>query len=168
MTSSQNEAAESTMIDIAHIHPMLVHFPIVFFLTAIVIDGWLVLRGVGLGERRCITQTAFGLLLVGWLFAVAAASFGDMALDKAASAGFPKGPMDEHEDLAGATITLFGLLVVIQGFALWRNFRLAGKAGWLFVVLGLVGVGLLISTAWHGGHLVYDLGVNVGPVKPTP
>ncbi len=32
------------MIDIAHVHPMLVHFPIVLFLVAVAIDFWVLLK----------------------------------------------------------------------------------------------------------------------------
>ena len=37
------------MIQPEHIHPMLVHFPIVLLLVAVVIDFWVLLRGGGSG-----------------------------------------------------------------------------------------------------------------------
>ena len=37
--------------------------------------------------------------------------------------------------------------------------------GWLAELPGLLGIVLLIYTAYLGGHLVYDLGVNVTAVK---
>jgi uncharacterized membrane protein len=33
-------------------------------------------------------------------------------------------------------------------------------------VIALVGTGILLNAAYHGGELVYGLGVNVTPVHP--
>jgi len=154
------------MINIAHIHPMLVHFPIVLFITAVVLDAYIISRGSDLGRRDCLVMTAFGALAIGLVFALGAAFFGDIALDKAVDAGFSADPLEEHELLATLTIGIFFVLALVQGFVLWRRRSLTGGRGWLFALAGLAGLGLLISTAYHGGNLVYELGVNVTGVKP--
>jgi len=154
------------MINITHIHPMLVHFPIVLFITAMVLDGYILSRSGDLGRRDCLVMTGFGALAVGLVFALGAAFFGDIALDKAVDIGFPADPLEEHELLATLTIGVFAVLALVQGFVLWRRQSLTGTRGWLFALVGLAGLGLLISTAYHGGNLVYELGVNVAGVKP--
>ena len=154
------------MINITHIHPMLVHFPIVLFILAVLMDGYIVSRGGDLGRRDCLVMAGFWTLVIGLVFALGAAFFGDIALDKAVDAGFSADPLEEHELLATVTIAIFGALALAQGFALWRRQAVTGARGWLFLLTGLVGIGVLISTAYHGGNLVYELGVNVAGVKP--
>lgn len=155
------------MIPIEHIHPMLVHFPIVLFTTALLVDAGIVFARSGdLSARDCLGSIGLAALVLGIIFSVLAAVFGDMALDIAIDKGFDKDPLEEHEGLAGATITIFGLLALAQIIAVWRRIPLAGNRGKAFVAIMLIGFLVLISTAYHGGELVYGLGVNVANVKP--
>lgn len=154
------------MIDITHIHPMLVHFPIVLLLIGMLLYLVVAVRQDDLASRRGLPVLAFLCILAGVLMAALAAGFGDVALDVAVDKGFDKAPLEEHEDLAGATIAVFGLLAAVQAFALWRAYPLKGGKAWLLTVVALAGVVLLLNTAYHGGQLVYEIGVNVTPVKP--
>ncbi len=154
------------MIDIAHIHPMLVHFPIVLFLTAIVIDVGVLLRKGDLAARGCLATTGFYSLLFGVGFALLAALFGDIALEQAVAAGFDKAPLEEHEAYAWLTIGVFGVLLALQILARRRPMRLAGGLGWGFVIAAVIGGLVLLVTAYHGGSLVYEVGVNVKSVVP--
>ncbi len=65
--------------------------------------------------------------------------------------------MTEHRNWAIATMLLFFAL------AIWSFIRIRGQQalGVVFVMLMLVGGGLLASTAWHGGELVYRYGLGV-------
>ncbi|MFO1349680.1 MAG: DUF2231 domain-containing protein [Gammaproteobacteria bacterium] len=154
------------MIAIEHVHPMLVHFPIVLLMAAIAVDFLVLVRGGALASRQGLPVTALWALLLGTLFAMAAAFFGDIALDKAVELGFSQDPLEFHETLATATIIIFAALSLLRLFAVWRGFALSGGWGWLVALLGLVGVAVLLVTAYYGGSLVYQLGVNVAPVKP--
>lgn len=149
------------MIPIAEIHPMLVHFPIVLWLGAEVIAVTVLVRGGDVGARRHWPLTAFYALLAGTLFACLAAFFGDIALDHAEAGGFKVAPMEFHEAFAIATLCIFGLHTILRLPALWRNLSLTGLRGWLAETPGLIGVVLLLITAYLGGNLVYHLGVNV-------
>lgn len=153
------------MIDIAHIHPMIVHFPIVFFITALGLDLVVLGRRCDLAARRCLSNTALVALVFAALAAVVAASFGDMALDAALDKGFAKGPLEEHEGFGVTTMFYFCVLALVQLIAWWRRIPLAGSRGWAFFAFGIIGLGILIATAYHGGELVYHLGVNVDAVK---
>lgn len=154
------------MINIAHIHPMIVHFPIVLFLLAVGLQFLVLVRGENLAANRCLSNVALSALLLGALAAVVAAIFGDMALDKAVQLGFPKTPLEIHEELGLSTMWYFLALSAVHLFARWRQWPLAGGKGWILFVIGLGGIVLLLITAYHGGELVYRYGVNVQPVKP--
>ena len=87
------------MIDIIHIHPMLVHSPIVFLLVAVAALSFIQFRGENLAARNCLASVGTVALLAGTAFALLAALFGDIALDAAAAKGFPVAPMELHEKL---------------------------------------------------------------------
>jgi uncharacterized membrane protein len=154
------------MISTALIHPMLVHFPIVLLITAVAMDIFLLLTNKDLTDRKCLPLMALSALLLGTLSAGIAAFFGDIALDKAISLGFPSGPLETHETLAFITIAVFSLYCLLRLLALWRRYPLRGFSGWISALPGMVGLVLLIATAYYGGELVYHLGVNVAPVVP--
>jgi uncharacterized membrane protein len=105
-------------------------------------------------------------LLLGTISAGIAAIFGDLALDKAVSLGFPSGPIETHETMALITIAVFSLCCVLRLFAVWRRYPLRGFIGWLSAIPGILGVALLIITAYYGGELVYHFGINVSAVAP--
>lgn len=153
------------MIDIAHIHPMLVHFPIVLILFGVGLELLVMALGADPAEHRCLPNTALAALLLSALSAVVAAMFGDIALDKAASLGFPRTPMETHAAFGFTTMWFFIVLSAVYLFAWWQRYSLRGWKGWGLFVIGLVGVVLVLITAYHGGDLVYRIGVNVAPVK---
>ena len=154
------------MLPITEIHPILVHFPIVFLLSAEGIAIVLLARGVDMGARQHWPLTATYMLLAGTAFAALAAFFGDIALDHAIAAGFPAAPLETHEAFALTTLTLFILHSIMRVVALLRRYTLTGLRGWMAELPGLIGIVSLLYTAYLGGHLVYDLGVNVATVVP--
>jgi len=149
------------MIPITEIHPMLVHFPIVLWMSAEAIAVVVLVQGGDLSARQHWSLTAFYALLAGSVFAGLAAFFGDIALDHAAAAGFQVAPMEIHETFAIITLSIFALHSILRLLAIWRKYALTGIRGWMAEIPGLIGIVLLIITAYLGGNLVYDLGVNV-------
>lgn len=154
------------MIDIAHIHPMLVHFPIVLFLLAVAIDFLVLLKVGDLTAKECLPTTGLVVLFLAALAAIAAATFGDIALDKAVELGFKKAPLERHAYLGLTTLWILIGLTLWQIFARWRGIRLNAGKGWIFFAVSLVGIGTLLTAAYLGGELVYSLGVNVAVVHP--
>ena len=65
--------------------------------------------------------------------------------------------MTVHRNWAMVTLALF------LGIAAWEYYlqRHAKGKGWLFTGLLIVAATLLVSTAWHGGELVYRYGLGV-------
>ena len=154
------------MIAIYLVHPMLVHFPIVLLITACAMDILVLSLKRDLTSRRCLSMIALSALLLGTLSAGLAAIFGDIALDRAISVGFPRGPLETHETFALITIAVFSVHCLLRLFALWRRVSLRGSLGWVSAIPGMVGVILLIVTAYYGGELVYHFGVNVAAAAP--
>jgi len=148
------------MIDIAHIHPMLVHFPLALFPVVLGIQFFPLIRGQGLFCQGCAQSFTIGLLALAAVTAVAAAMFGDMALDKAVASGVKLSLLESHEDLGQASATLL-VLLALAGSWLFKVQVPSMKVSWGFWLAGVAVFVVLIITAWHGGHLVYDLGVNV-------
>ncbi|HEX6118915.1 MAG TPA: DUF2231 domain-containing protein [Dongiaceae bacterium] len=149
------------MISIAHIHPMLVHFPIVFFLSLAALDTIATLRGVPVTGRGGIGNVSTGLALLAGVFAIATYFFGDMALEFAEAGGFHSDVAEIHEGLGEATAAAFAIWAIVRVVAWWRNARLRGGGAILLSVIELAGAGIVVTTAYFGGQLVYDLGVNV-------
>jgi len=154
------------MIPLQHIHPMVVHFPIVLLITAVLLDVVIVARGGNLALRQCLPLVSSAALSLGALTAALAATFGGLAADKAVAAGFPEAVFDTHETLGLTTMWIFLVLAALRLFATWRGLSLSGPRGWTLALAGVAGLGVLIVTAYFGGDLVYGLGVNVTPVKP--
>jgi len=155
-------------MELAHIHPMMVHFPIVLFLLSLALYAFMLVTGRDLAARNCLSYVAASMLVLGLVSAGVAAFFGDTALDIAVSKGFPKPPLEEHEALAATTIVIFSVVAVVLLGAMWKKIPLNGARAVVFLVAVLAGVGMLIITAYHGGELVYKDGVNVDVVKPAP
>jgi len=145
---------------------MLVHFPIVLLLLVVLIDLIALSRKGDLAATGCLATTGFYALLLAALAAIAAATFGDIALDKAVELGFDKAPLEEHEELGLTTLWILLGLAGWQLLARWRHMQLRGMTGWIFFAVALAASGVLLTTAWLGGELVYTLGVNVAPVHP--
>ncbi len=152
------------MIPVTEIHPMLVHFPIVLWICAEAIAVIILISGGDLSARNHWPLTAFYALLAGTASGILAAFFGDTAKDHAIAAGFPAHPIVIHEIFAITTIVVFGLHLVSRLLSIWRRYTLTGKRGWIAEIPGLIGIVLLITTAYFGGELVYRLGVNVAVV----
>lgn len=148
------------MPEIQHVHPILVHFPIVLIYTLVVIDL------IALGSRNAVTaRSGVGTIstfvaVTAGLFAVATWFFGGMALDYAEAAGFSSEVAEIHESLG--TISAFTFLSWgLVRLALWVRNRELGTLALAIPAIEIAGAALVTVTGYYGGQLVYDLGVNV-------
>lgn len=154
------------MIPLEHIHPMIVHFPIVLMFLVAGLDLLIVVRGGSLSDSSTLARLATGLLVLAGVSAVAAFLFGDMAYDIATSAGVSEASLETHEGLGTTTMAVFVALALVRLAARWRGIGLAGGKGWVVTMASIAGVVLVVLTAYFGGQLVYQLGVNVAQLKP--
>jgi uncharacterized membrane protein len=148
------------VVPIQHIHPILVHFPIVLIYTLVAIDLVALAGGSAVtGKSGAGTISTFVALAAG-VFAIGTWFFGGLALDHAEAAGFSSDIAEIHESLGGITAFAFLIWGLVR-LALWirnREFRAVTITIPLIEIGGAV---LVTATAYYGGLLVYELGVNV-------
>ena len=98
--------------------------------------------------------------------AATAVAFGYLAQSIAIDKGFPDSLIEHHEGLGVTTASVFLVLAILR-FALPRfGIALEGRRGQIAAAFTVAGVALLLTTAYFGGALVYEHGVNVHGVKP--
>lgn len=149
------------MIPVQHIHPMVVHFPIVFLLTLAALDTISTLRGHAVSGRSGVGNASAGLAVLAGGSAILAFVLGDMALEIAEASGWRNEIAEIHEKLGMIMAAAAGTWALVRGFLWARPSVLGAWAGWLIVIVELGLAALVMATAYYGGQLVYSLGVNV-------
>jgi uncharacterized membrane protein len=149
------------MPPIQHIHPILVHFPIVFVLTLAALDVVATVRGNIVTGRGALGNVSSGLAILAGGFAIVTYVFGGIALDVAESGGFHSDIAETHEGLGEFTAIAFAVWAVIRLVMWWRDVRMNPALSGIVSLVEIAGAILVIATAYYGGQLVYDLGVNV-------
>src|SRR3972149_229664 len=142
---------------LASLHPKLVHFPIVLFITYALFE---ILGAIT--KKEIYSKSAHLLLFLGVLGAVAAVLTGGQA-EEVASTWEKQGAIiqfhaiGEHEDYANITLWYFAALLVLRTIAVLKK-KFTGYIKYTFVVLALVGCFFVYETGEHGGKLVYEYG----------
>ncbi len=152
------------MIPVQHIHPMLVHFPIVLILFLTAFDVVATLRGRSVTGRTVAGHISTSFAVLTGLFAIATYFFGGMALNVAEAGGFHSDVAEIHESLGEMLAIVTGVYALLRAGLWFKDFRIKGIASFAFPVAGLAGSALVAATAYFGGQLVYELGVNVAKV----
>lgn len=148
------------MIDIQHIHPILVHFPIVLIYMLATIDLLALASSNAVTRRSGVGTISTFVALAAGVFAIGTWFYGGLALDYAEAAGFSSDIAEIHESLGGITAFAFLSWGGVR-LALWVRNREMGPAAIAVPVIEVAGAALVTATAYYGGLLVYDLGVNV-------
>jgi uncharacterized membrane protein len=149
------------VLPVAHIHPIVVHFPIVFMLCLAAFDVVALARGATLSGRSCAANISAVLAALAGLSAIAAFVFGDLAFDAAIASGFTEAQLEGHEGLGTWTAILVALWAVVRVVLWWRGKRIGRGTATGIAVVEIAGAAMVVATAYFGGQLVYDLGVNV-------
>ncbi|MEJ2022289.1 MAG: hypothetical protein P8X43_09705 [Maritimibacter sp.] len=147
-------------MSLAHIHPMILHFPIVLAYLLVMIDAIALWRGISLTSGTYAKFSLATAVLAG-LSASLTAMFGDLALDIALENGVPDAVMEMHEGLGAVTATGLAIWAGLRLLVSWRQLALEGSRKGIVVLVELAFVVLITFTAYHGGNLVYDQAVNV-------
>ena len=138
-----------------NIHPMLVHFPIVLLVAAVVTD----LLALMLEKQTWLRPMAASLYVVGALTAGAAYATGLRAAAEVFVPGMAHPIVADHRTWALATTTGAGAMAAAR-LALYRTSR-KRHVRFGLVLAGLVLVLLVQQTAERGARLVYEQGVGV-------
>lgn len=144
------------------IHPMVVHFPIVFVISLFVLDGYASLTGRSIAAGSAFGRASLALACAAGVFAIIAYVFGDQASDIAMASGrAPKDLLAAHEAFGTfASLAIAGWVVVRAGLW-WWSVPLGGGARFIVPAVDGLLVLAVVVTAWYGGQLVYDHGVGV-------
>ncbi len=146
---------EDVMLELTHIHPMLVHFPI-----ALLILGFLAELVALALKKKFFADAAFLLLITGALGAVAAVLSGSYAAGGLEEAGTLKQAVETHE---GAAELAMWLAVIAAAFrtALVLIRKYTGSLRYLSAVLFLVAVLAAARAGYYGGELVFKHAAGV-------
>jgi len=137
-------------------HPVFVHFTVATLIIAATIH--LLSHFLPKGElANQMTIVARWNLWIGVGFTLLTVAAGWYAYNTVSHDAPSHIAMTEHRNWAMATLALF---LGIAGWEYYLSRRGKGK-GWLFTGLLVIAAGLLLSTAWHGGELVYRYGLGV-------
>ena len=137
-------------------HPVFVHFTVALLIIATAIH--LLSRFLPKGEQaKQLTAVARWNLWLGMGFTLLTVAAGWYAYNTVNHDAPSHLAMTEHRNWAMVTFALF------LGIASWEYYlsRRGRGRGWLFTGLLVIAAGLLLSTAWHGGELVYRYGLGV-------
>lgn len=153
--------ADQNFWRIDHWHPLSVHFPIVFLISAtILLLSALILKG----DKRALLQT-FGawMLYAGCITAWIAIYTGDLSQGAVARKICDPTVLKKHE-IAAYTMAYFfsaaSVLSLMLLFNLLKN-KLLSIYRLVIVLLMLAGAGYLVYVGHLGASLVYDQGAGV-------
>ncbi len=149
------------MLQIAELHPIVVHFPIVFFLSLAFFDTLALLRGNAVSGRTVAGSVSVSLAVLAGIFAVITFLAGDLAYDAATAAGVKDSLLETHEALGTWTAIFVSIWAIFRTFNWWRGAEIEGGRKVALVMVEIVGALAIITTAYFGGQLVYKFGVNV-------
>jgi uncharacterized membrane protein len=147
------------------LHPIIVHFPIALLLIAPI----LVLLGSFFPQKGgSFLISAFILMLIGTIATWVAVSTGEAAGELAERMANVEAVLENHEELAETTRTVFTALTAIFGVIVFAPLLFKKELPNLVVIplnlafLLFYGAGavLLLNTAHEGGRLVHEFGVH--------
>lgn len=152
------------MPPIQHIHPMLVHFPIVLIMLLAAFDIVATMFGQTVTGRTTIGTLSTLLAVSVAVFSALTFQFGDLALSFAESHGFSSDVAEIHESLGESVMWASAIYALIRVVLWWRDIQFTGGLRLMFPAAAIAASVLVTVTAYYGGQLVYDLGVNVASI----
>jgi len=131
------------------LHPILVPFPIAFFIGSLACDLIFIFRRTDFWKRAALVLIGFGIL-----GGLAAAAFGLIDYLTLSLGGEP---------LEDATAHMIANLVIVALFGVNFFLRRKNPESKLGLALSLLGVLGLLYSGWLGGEMVYKDGLGVSP-----
>jgi uncharacterized membrane protein len=138
------------MLDTAHLHPMVVHFPI-----ALIYVGFLAeFLSLIIKKEKCLSRTGFYLLMLGTLSAIVAWSTGQLFTDEPAQ-GAIVAIFSKHE--TGGLVTMI-LMIAASLFRLYLVIRKQEESSLKWVAFGIyfLAFAAVTFTGLMGGTMVYE------------
>jgi uncharacterized membrane protein len=137
-------------MNIDHLHPLSVHFPIALLLVGLLFD----FISLFLKKDRCLSKAGFYLMILGTLGAVVAVITGEYFSKELT--GFAGEKKEIHEVFAKVTMWVMLAATVLRAVlvALKKD---QGFLKWIVFLLFLIGCGFVGYTGLLGGKLVYEI-----------
>jgi uncharacterized membrane protein len=137
------------MIETAHLHPMLVHFPISLITVGFFADLLYLIY-----KKDWLSNTSFFLLILGTLGAIAAVTTG-LFFTSEPTEGEVVGIFEIHE--RSGIITLI-LLIILSAIRIWLSRKSDKKPyfQWILFILYFLAMSAVSFTGYMGGKMVYS------------
>jgi uncharacterized membrane protein len=138
-----------------NIHPMIIHFPIVLWIIAVLAD-----LACLFVQKNWLRNMAMALYVLGALGGLGAYLSGTQAIDMVSVPMQGEVTAGNHSDWGSYTFYFFAAFTAIRLFFFSKQWD---KKKWLAIVLvigGMVGIGMVAKTADLGGKLVFKYGVG--------
>jgi uncharacterized membrane protein len=152
------------MESLAELHPLLVHFPIAFFILYILFE----FTGLFTKEKKLayFIHSILSLAVVTSILALLTGNSAEkevMALIEQGAA-VPKDLVIEHRDFANITIWYFLALLIIRTYFIVKS-KLNLQIKLVMLILGIIGGIFVYYTGLYGAELVYKYGAGTELIK---
>jgi uncharacterized membrane protein len=143
------------MFNTAHLHPMIVHFPIALIIVGFVAD----VVSLFFKNEKCLSKTGLYLMVLGALAAIAAWSTGKLFTSEPTDGEIVK-LFDQHE--TGALITMI-IIVIGAAFRVWLVVKKKEETSLKWVAFGLyfLAFSAVSFTGFVGGNMVYNFMIGL-------
>ena len=138
------------MFNPAHLHPMIVHFPIALIIVGFIAD----VVSLFFKNEKCLSKTGFYLMVLGALATIAAWLTGQLFTTEPTD-GEIVNVFQQHE--TGALITMI-IIVIGAAFRVWLVLKKREETQLKWVVFGLyfLAFAAVSYTGFIGGSMVYN------------
>ena len=143
------------MINTAHLHPMIVHFPI-----ALIIVGFLAeVISLFFKSEKCLSKTGFYLMVLGALAAIAAWSTGQLFTSEPTEGDIVK-VFARHETGALITMILMVLGATLRIYLVVKK-KEETSMKWVVFAIYFLGFAAVVFTGLMGGTMVYTFMLQI-------
>lgn len=141
-------------------HPLVVHFTIALIIVSVLCDllGWLL-------KKSFFHTVGWWNLFFGFLGTLVTVATGLYAEDHVAHTEAAHALIEKHETLG---LIVLGIIAVLFLWRLLRRGEIPQRLLSLYLLAGVVAIGVLTVGAYYGGELVYTHGVAVRAVSAPP
>ena len=138
------------MFNTAHLHPMIVHFPIALITVGFIAD----VASLFFKNEKCLSKTGFYLMVIGALATIAAWSTGQLFTNEPTQGEIVK-VFSKHE--TGALITMI-LMIIGSAFRIWLVIKKKEETQLKWIAFGfyLLAFVAVSFTGFMGGTMVYN------------
>lgn len=138
------------MFNTAHLHPMIVHFPVALITVGFIVE----VISLFFKSEKCLSKTGFYLMVLGTLAAIAAWSTGQLFTSEPNQGAIAE-VFKKHE--TGALITMI-LMIIGSAFRIWLVVQKKEETQlkWVAFAFYFLGFAAVTFTGLMGGTMVYN------------